>query len=126
MESVEDFLEHFGIRGMRWGVRRKRGADGTVEGLVSDDAQRATVLKTVASTKGTRALSNKDLQDLNARLNLEQQYSKLTSPESQSVMKKGQSFFKKTLGVAKTAQEVYNVVNSPVMTALKKQLNSKK
>lgn len=30
LEGLEDFLEHHGIKGMRWGVRRPDGPDGTV------------------------------------------------------------------------------------------------
>lgn len=31
----EDFFEHFGVRGMRWGVRRSLGSGGLVEGTVA-------------------------------------------------------------------------------------------
>ena len=29
-EKVEEIIEHYGIKGMRWGVRRKRGKGGRV------------------------------------------------------------------------------------------------
>ena len=34
MDDVDTFLEHFGVRGMKWGVRKKSG-DGSVEAPAS-------------------------------------------------------------------------------------------
>jgi hypothetical protein len=83
----EGVLEHFGIKGMRWGVRRQEGSGGTIGSHLpslhkhvepSHDAARAKALKVQARKGGTQSLSNKELRDLNERMNLEQQYSKLT------------------------------------------------
>lgn len=124
VELGEDYvLEHFGIRGMRWGVRRQRGLDGRV----SDDAARAETLRNVASTSGPRALTNKELQDLNQRLNLEQNYSRLTTPKNTTTMeriKKGQEFVKGIIGVATTAQQVHNTINSPMMKSVASSLEA--
>jgi hypothetical protein len=80
--EVEEFLAHYGVRGMKWGVRRNRsGKSGTQTHHQPGDATdhtRARQLHSSAKTHGTRVLTNKDLEDLNRRLNLEQQYSKLT------------------------------------------------
>lgn len=67
-------LQHYGIKGMRWGVRRKRGSDGRVE---SDDSKRAKQLK----KKKLSELTNKELKELNERMNLERQYSNLTKKD---------------------------------------------
>lgn len=77
--EVENFLAHYGVKGMKWGVRKDRPY---VPG--SDDAERAKSLKTRATTEGTRALSNHELQDLVTRMNLEQQYSRL-NPQTKSL-----------------------------------------
>lgn len=37
-ENIE-FLEHFGVRGMRWGVRRKRGSSGPKKPLTQKEAE---------------------------------------------------------------------------------------
>lgn len=92
--SVEEVLEHFGVKGMKWGVRR-RGPSGPTDVIVktaggkkvktaggkgqpaSDDAVRAAVSKQKARKSTTDALSNKELQDLVSRMNLEQQYTRL-------------------------------------------------
>jgi hypothetical protein len=76
-EVVDDILEHYGVKGMRWGIRRRSGA--TSPG--SDDYQRSTAAKAKIKTGGgTKALSNKELQDLVTRMNLEQQFSRLQPP----------------------------------------------
>lgn len=82
-ETINDIIKHHGIKGMRWGVRRRRSSGGTVGSTsksthdASPDASRAKELSTRAKTHGTHTLSNQDLQHLVSRMNLEQQYSKV-------------------------------------------------
>lgn len=126
METIDDVLAHFGIRGMKWGVRRSRGADGTVGGehgnSTSNDAERAKEYHQRAKTSGLHTLSNQELQHLISRMNLEQQYSKLEAPTSTGgdKIRKGQKFIREALGVARTAQEIHGLVNSPLMKDIKK------
>jgi len=90
-QTLDDVLEHYGIKGMRWGVRRtreqidrargKRKAKGKPVTPVSEDAKRARAAQTKAKTEGVGALSNQELQQLNKRLNLEKNYSDLTNPK---------------------------------------------
>jgi nucleotidyltransferase/DNA polymerase involved in DNA repair len=82
--DVDEFLEHFGVKGMHWGVRKDRGGSSHP---VSDDAKRAQDLRVTVKAHGTSALSNQDLQHLVSRLNLESQHSRL-SPEEISSGKK--------------------------------------
>lgn len=94
-------IQHYGIKGMKWGVRRdnpgpaytkvdvKNGKIGKVSlsettrqnNNPSEDARRAAVTKAIVKTKSTDSLSNKELQDLVTRMNLEQQYSRLSNPQ---------------------------------------------
>lgn len=39
LDSVKNFLAHYGVKGMKWGVRRERGPDGTVTGGKSSGAK---------------------------------------------------------------------------------------
>lgn len=77
-QICEDFLIHFGRKGMKWGEHRFGRDRGTSSSSsVSSDAQRASDLKRIVSKHGTSALSNQDLQHLVTRLNLERQHGQL-------------------------------------------------
>ena len=62
MESSE--LKHYGVKGMRWGIRRKR--------TYHEDYQKAH------SKKSVRDMSDRELRERNNRLQMEQQYAQMT------------------------------------------------
>ena len=70
-------LEHAGIKGMKWGVRRYQNKDGTLTPAgrkrYSEDHVRAKALK----KKRLSQLSNAELRELNNRMQLENQYKSL-------------------------------------------------
>lgn len=74
-----DFLAHYGVKGMKWGVRRKSAVPAS-----SDAARKATV-KEAVKKGGVKAVSNKDLQDAINRMNLEQQFKRLSINEKPAV-----------------------------------------
>lgn len=83
-EDMDEVLAHYGIKGMRWGVRKSEHEGGTrakrTAVPVSADKQRANEAAARVGKKGdTSALSNQELQQLVQRMNLEQQYSRLSS-----------------------------------------------
>ena len=91
-------LEHHGVKGMKWGVRsaaskiRENRAVKTANKLVgaSEDAKRAKTVKTKAKVVGVHTLTNKDLQDVITRMNLETQYKNLKEVEhEQTLLGKG-------------------------------------
>lgn len=96
-----DFLAHYGVKGMRWGQRKQRAAPAPIEPKVesivkrsklsktkikgegghnhpaTEDALKAAAAQQKLKKSGPAALSNKELQDLAQRLNLEQQVTRL-------------------------------------------------
>lgn len=93
--TLDDFLSHYGIKGMKWGVRRSNPSGAPVKIEVgtapgkrvqtrggqnhgpSDDAVRAAVLKRKARSSTTDSLTNAELRAAVERMNLEQQYDRL-------------------------------------------------
>lgn len=110
MQEVDDILAHYGIKGMRWGVRRSKAelsgepepitikakpgkkivTSGGKNQPVSEDAKQAAVIKQKARASGSQSLSNDEMRILVNRMNLEQQYFKL-NPRQKSL---GERFLK--------------------------------
>jgi hypothetical protein len=92
-------LQHYGVKGMKWGVRKK----GT--GRQSTDYKKTVPLR----NRDHRELSNKQIQKVNARINLEQNYSKLNPTKAQI----GAKAVKGLLATFTTAASFYTLANSP-------------
>ena len=76
MENKE--LRHYGILGMRWGVRRSERQLARIDKKSkkqnwSEDAETAAKIK----TKNVKQLSNAELKKLNERIRLENEYANL-------------------------------------------------
>lgn len=114
-ETVDDVLAHYGVKGMRWGVRKRSGDSGPVEKTpvvvkvkpgagfrvsggkgqpVSEDAIKAAIARQKAKESGPHALSNQEMKLLVDRMNLEAQYTKL-NPATAS---KGREYMGNVLG----------------------------
>lgn len=132
-ETVDEILEHFGIKGMRWGVRRDRSSSSSTGGKsaprgkpTSVDAARVDKINRKVKTRGVASLSNAELKALNDRINLEQSYSRLTASKSNiAKMQKGHEAVKQILGVGTTALVAYNLAKSPMAKDIGKMLMKK-
>jgi len=86
--EVDDFLEHFGTKGMRWGVRKARGSKAH---SVVEDANRKAITARAGTKKKRRTLSNDEINDFIKRLEQEKKLKALIdediSPGKQAVKK---------------------------------------
>lgn len=92
-DNVADVLEHYGVKGMKWGVRKRPRtpvgvtisqqpgkrvrAKGGENQPASEDAKQVAEYRQKAKRSTTDSLSTKELQTLVNRMNLEQQYSRM-------------------------------------------------
>jgi len=124
-EFVEDFLAHYGVKGMKWGQRKPRAAvrtsqSSTLTGKAkakatggeghnaSPDAVKVAAKKQKLKKSGVASLSNKDLQDVIERARLETQ-------AREAVAGSGKKFVKKKLG-----QQVDQQTQAVIREAIKK------
>ena len=95
----ERSLKHFGIKGMRWGIRRKVTSNGTVdksdagqpsgksmsdetaELQKSADFDRAAKAYAKADEKGLQALSNEEIKAITNRIQSEKAFRSLSEPQ---------------------------------------------
>lgn len=85
-EKIEEVLAHYGVTGMKWGVRRK----GRSGGKASADYTRSRKL---LKKKKLSELSNDDLKKLNKRLEMERKF-KAVNPKASA---EGKRWVGKTL-----------------------------
>lgn len=69
---ARNYLEQFGIKGMKWGVRRDNPSAAP-----SGDAAKSEAAVSKLRKDGIKALTNDELQSVVTRLNLEQNFNKV-------------------------------------------------
>lgn len=134
MDVTEEFLEHYGVKGMHWGRRKadvpagearatqkKPGTKVQTKGgrgiEAHEDAVRTALSKQIAKSSTTDALSTKELQDLVTRMNLEQQYSKLSAGS----VSPGRKFVNDLL-INTAKQQATAVINQQASSLIDKQM----
>ena len=146
MENPE--LKHWGVKGMKWGIRRYQNKDGSLtragKKRQADNLEKARQAKKakqdeirereekrsklLKSTDASELYKNRDLlstEEINERLNrlnAEQRLSQLSNQTKSTGMDK----VNKALAVGRKINEVYEFTNTPVVKALKKQLGLEK
>lgn len=95
MMTEGEYLEHFGKKGMKWGVRKAPMNPAHV----SADAARFNKINTRLKSKGVENLSNDDLAKINKRNQLLSEYKK----QNPDTVTKGAKAVKAALNITKTA-----------------------
>ena len=103
MTTVEEHLEHHGIKGQRWGIRNKVNPQ---TGRVSGDHRLVSDLR----KKSKPSLTNRQLQTVNTRLGLEQNFDRLNPNK----IKKGEKHIRAVVATAGLISSVAAIANSPL------------
>lgn len=72
-DLVKQFIEHHGVKGQKWGVRRKDTSTNSSSG--------PRKLSSITS-ENTKHLTNDELRKIIERMNLDRQFSELTSAKT--------------------------------------------
>lgn len=129
-EMEQSELTHYGILGMRWGIRRPVGPDGLVSSTSRKSREKAGRLKEKAAeaeassdytrarqlqSKAAKSLSNAEMKSLTERLQLEQNLARLNP----SWLKRGENYSKTALAAGTSLASAYALYKSPAGQALK-------
>lgn len=87
-DELEDFLEHFGIKGMKWGHRNTKRTR-------TPSSEDSTIARDIRK-KPARTLTNKELKDANQRTKLETEFRRMNPTKVQ----KGHATAKALLAIA--------------------------
>lgn len=125
-------IYHFGIKGMKWGIRRFQNKDGSrtllgkrrrasQEKVESSEEKRARLLKSTNAEelyKNRKLLSTNELNERINRIQTEQRLSELSAKHKQTGMDKVNDLLK----WGNKVNEIYQFTQTPVMKALKKKM----
>lgn len=125
-------IQHHGILGQRWGVRRFQNKDGSLtaagrkkRGAEDDETDEQRRAKALKSTDAREIYRNRKLlstSEINERLNRIDTEKRLASVAEGS-KKSGFDRIDKALKIGRKINEVYEFTNTPVFKALKKKMN---
>lgn len=111
-DKVNNYLQHFGILGMKWGRRKGKTSlsKGKLKSVKNSNNHPDHDRKVVLKKKKLHQMSNEELKTLNTRLQLEKTYKELTQAE----VSKGRKFVSEILSNA--AKQTASTYVSKYMT----------
>lgn len=113
-DVVEDFLKHYGVKGMKWGRRK---ADRLP---ASSEATAATAAVKKAKSNSVKSLTNEELRTAIQRMQLEQQFNQL---RPKGPVEHGRKFVTQTIlqiGKEQTTKIARDQVSTQIGELLKK------
>lgn len=143
-ERFDEILMHYGVKGMKWGVRRtpaqlghrpsgsrKKKSASSSKGAARKKRISGLVKKRMATKKVTRRkkafeFTDEELQAAVKRLQLEKQYNELVrSIDGQNTVKKGNAIVNASLNKV-LAPAIQDVAKETIKNELKKQIEKKR
>lgn len=141
---IDDILSHHGVKGMKWGRRKAAGSppgpasvvvttktspksktkistSGGTAHPAHPDAVAAKTTQQILKKSGSHALSTQELQDLQTRLNLESNVSRLDAQQRAA----GQHFAVRFIKDPAGRRKIKDAADSPQGQAVKKSLKKK-
>ncbi len=116
---MENELYHYGILGMKWGVRRSKSkTSGSKKRSKKRNPPVDPSYKKAHSNKKVKYMSDNELREVNKRLNLEKNYSDLTQTKSKG--KAAVDAFVSTAGTIAAVAGAYKTYKKYVGPTLKK------
>lgn len=103
----DDIIMHFGVKGMKWGVRK------ATKVRASANSSEDHIMKKVAKKTPISQMSTAQLKKANERLQAEKTYRELTSKGGINKIKKGAATISAISALPLAAAGVYNLVKSP-------------
>lgn len=98
--NLGEFLDHHGVRGMKWGVRKRRNESKRSRTFGSKGKKPVDPLKD---------MSDKDLREILNRLQMEQQFKNLSTPKRSAGAE-----FAKSVALSVVRTQVSNAANAGI------------
>lgn len=94
VDSSSDFIEHFGVKGMKWGFRKRRNAKASARRRAKNSAK--THAKWKKKYQNRSSMTDKDIRRATERLRLENDFAEQIKRSRQVTMKPANkdSFFR--------------------------------
>lgn len=114
MYQYPDYLAHHGVKGMKWGIRKVRKSVKSAHKSYSKKHYSKDYRATQnLRRKSSKQLSNNQLKELNKRMELEQNYNRLST----SSVNRGINVAKQVVATAGTIGGLYAISKSDYVKA---------